>query len=202
MNPYAAPKARLEQDTELGTVWREGSLVRFDRDAALPPRCVVCNEDSGGARLSRKLYWAPAAWNIGALLTPFVAMGAAIAFGIWPLAALFWPLVLVLMVAHVFIRKSLKVELGLCARHRRVRAVLLVLSFAGAAAIVCGGMLYSQFPWSPLVLWGGIAGVLGLAIAQRSFGIYAVTLRRLTAEHAWLGGTGSRFRETLPELPG
>jgi hypothetical protein len=201
LNPYAAPKAKLEKDTELSTVWRQGSLVRIDREGSLPPRCVVCNQPCAGKGISRKLYWASRAWTIATMATPFVALGIGLAFQLYILAALFWPLVLLMFIAHAIVRKSMKVELGLCPRHQRARLLLQGLSIACFAAVFVGGVAYEE-AWAPGLLWAGLVALLVLALVQRFSGIYRVSLRRLTPEHAWLAGTGSRFREALPELPG
>ena len=175
----------------------------MDRSGALPDRCIVCNTDAGGYRLARKLYWSPFAWRLGAVATPFVALGLGAATQTMLLMVLFWPLVLALMIAHTFVRKKLEVELGFCARHRRLRAVLSALSIACVI-----GVLSSIFVWSATtglaaaLLSISLAGMLIMVVAQSILGVPAVTIKKLSGEHAWLAGTGKPFRAALPERPG
>ena len=94
MNPYAAPKAKLEEAVAEGSVWREGNLVRVDREAALPPRCVVCNLPAD-TRVRRRLYTSPLAWRLGAFVTPFVLMWLVILLQASVLVMLLWPSIIV-----------------------------------------------------------------------------------------------------------
>jgi hypothetical protein len=138
LNPYAAPKSRLEDVAASGAAWRDGKLVRLKRDGALPDRCVVCNADAHGDRVARTLYYSPLAWRLAAPAAPFVALWLGIAADIDFLLMAFWPLALLLFVAHFFVRKSLKLELGICARHRKLRNTLIGASLVGMAAVVLG----------------------------------------------------------------
>ena len=174
----------------------------MDRSGALPDRCVVCNADAAGYRVTRKLYWAPTAWKVGAFLSPFSMIGLAMATDNGIFAALFWPVALVAMIAHTFVRKKLELEVAFCPRHRRVRGALLALSW-----VLVAGVVASMFLWRAhggLATWlllGSIGGMVALLIVQALAGVQAIALRRLDASHAWLGGTGKPFRGALPELP-
>ena len=200
MNPYAAPKAKLEEPAAAGNVWREGSLVRVERSAALPERCIVCNQPAA-KRVTRKLYWSSRAWRSGAALTPFVILALGIATESMGVLVLFWPSVIVLFIANFFVRKKVQLALGVCERHRRLRAALQVLSVGAMAAL---GVVF--FTWdsaySPSLAFAAIATVVVLAVVQSFIGVQAVSVKRLSEEHAWLGGTGRPFRDALPELPG
>ena len=181
-------------------MWREGSLVRVDREAALPARCVVCNLPAQ-TRVRRRLYTSPLAWRLGAFATPFVLMFLGIALEAFVLMALFWPSIVVLMVVHLFVRRKFVLEAPICLRHARLRNALMLLSLAFVVAVIAlpfawrsGGMANA--------LWACIAALILLAVVQSLAGVQAVRLKRLSPEHAWLGGTGKPFREALPELPG
>ena len=200
MNPYAAPKAKLEEPVGDGAVWREGKLVRVDRDAALPARCVACNLPAE-KRVKRRLYTSPLAWRLGAFATPFVLMWLGILLEAMVLMALFWPAIIVLLVAHMFVRRKFVVEAPICARHARMRNILMFLSLACVVAVIA-----LPFAWRADamigVLWACVAALVVLAIVQSVAGVQAVRLKRLSEDHAWLGGTGRPFREALPEIPG
>ena len=175
--------------------------MRVDRDAALPARCVVCNVPAE-TRVKRRLYTSPIAWRLGAFAAPFVLMWLGIALEAFVLMALFWPSVIVLLVVHLFVRRKFVIEAPICSRHARLRTVLLILSILLVCAVIA-----LPFGWSGTQvmingLWACIAALIILAIVQSIAGVQAVRLKRLSAEHAWLGGTGKPFREALPELPG
>lgn len=172
----------------------------MDREGALPDRCVTCNAPAGGRRLQRRLYRSPLAWRIGAFAAPFVALAAGVALNSEILMAAFWPLAILLAVAHLIVRRSLKLQLGVCARHRRLRILLIVLSVACMAGVFAGIFGYRELPAAPFVLLGSLLGLVVLAVVQSYAGAQAVRLAALSAEHAWLSGTGAAFRNGLPEL--
>jgi hypothetical protein len=176
--------------------------VRFKRDGALPDRCVVCNVDARGGRVTRRLYCSPLAWRLGAVAAPFVALWLGVALDAELLIFSFWPLVVILLVANFFVRKSLEVGLGICARHRKLRGALTAASLLSMAAVLLGifASLSTGSGWT--VLLGGAAGLFAFAVAERFIGVQAVSLKKLSDEDAWLGGTGKAFREALPELAG
>ena len=180
---------------------RSGKLVRIDRDGALPDRCVLCNADAGGYRLTRKLYWSPLAWRIVAISAPFVLLGLGIMLQ-WPIVlAAFWPLVIMLMLIHVFVRRPLTIELAACKFHRDARSILRTLSLLCLGSVFLAIALFRDWQHSLLLLWGSAAGLLLLAVLQAYSGLSAVRLTRLTMQHAWLARTGRAFRAALPELP-
>jgi hypothetical protein len=174
--------------------------VRIDRAGGLPDRCVICNRPAEGRRVKRTLYWSPKAWRIGtaAVLVGFAAIGGAIAP--YVLYA-FWPLVLVLIIANLFVRKSLKLEIGICRRHALRRNALRGLSIASMVLLAASFFLLQvERSTAYLLLVASTIGVLALAIVQALVGIQAMRLSELSADHAWLSGTGAPFREALPEL--
>ena len=166
----------------------------MDRDGVLPDRCIACNGGAEGYRLRRKLYHSSAAWRIGASLTPFLVLLA----GAWlelPYAALaFWPLAIILVIANFFVRKSLKLEVGVCPRHRELRYALIALSWTCFAGVFAGIFMH------PLVVVAAAAGLLVLLALQSFLGVQPLRLAELSREHAWLAGTGASFRNALPEL--
>jgi hypothetical protein len=172
----------------------------MDRAGTLPDRCVACNQPAGGYRLRRNLYSSPLAWKLGAFATPFAVMFLGLSLDVFWMAAAFWPLVIVLLIAHVFVRRSLKLEIGVCTRHRLLRYFLLAL----AIACMCGvgaGIIYLRTSYvAAWLLLGSILGLLVLIVLQSTLGAQAVKLKSLSAEHAWLSGTGEPFRSGLPEL--
>ena len=75
-NPYAAPRAdvsfgRTPAGDDAG-VWKSGKLLVMTKDAALPDRCVRCNQPADGPRLRRNLSWHPAAWYVLLAISPLL----------------------------------------------------------------------------------------------------------------------------------
>jgi hypothetical protein len=200
LNPYAAPKAKLEEVVPAGTLWRAGKLVRMDRDGALPDRCVVCNEQASGKRIERTLYWSPAAWRTFSALAPFVLFAGGMLFSLPVLMMLFWPAVIVLGIAHYIVRRKLKLDFAVCQRHRRQRNLLAGLSLAAMAGMVAVFLNWSPTTATVVGLLTAVTIIIVLAVVQNYVGVQAVKLKKLDSQHAWLGGTGKSFREALPEL--
>ena len=171
----------------------------LDAGAALPDRCVACNQPAV-KRVARTLYWSPTAWRYFSVIAPLVMLFGGPALGAPILVVLFWPAVIVLLVAHYFVRKKLSVQLAVCERHRRVRDVLHALSIASLVGIVLVFLNLTPDAWTLLV--AAVALVIALAIVQSFVGVQAVSLKKLDPQHAWLGGTGETFRQALPERPG
>ncbi len=173
----------------------------MDRAGALPDRCIVCNDAAGGYRLSRKLYWSPLAWRLPATATPFVVAGIGMATETAILLVLFWPLVLAAMIAHTFVRKKLEIEIGMCGRHRRWRTALRLLSIACIVGVGASTVFWrADSALAAMLLLGSLGGMVLVGVTQAIVGVQAVSVKKLTDEHAWLARTGSAFRAALPEL--
>jgi hypothetical protein len=166
----------------------------MDRAGALPDRCVACNAAAEGGRLKRKLYYSPASWKIGASLTPFLVLLAGAWLEIRYAFLAFWPLVVILIIANIFVRKSLKLEVGVCRRHREQRLLLITLSWVCFAGVFAGIFTH------PLFVLAAVLGLLVLLGLQSYMGVQPLRLADLSREHAWLAGAVKRFREALPEL--
>jgi hypothetical protein len=169
--------------------------VRFDQGAALPDRCVACNAAAEGYRLKRTLHHSPLAWRVGASLAPFAALLAGAWLGLDWLSWAFFPLLVILIVANMFVRRSVQLELGVCARHRDMRLGLLAATWACVAGVFIG----FTAPSGILILLC-LAGILVFGLAQGYVGVQAVRVTEISTGHAWLSGTGEPFRAGLPEL--
>jgi len=190
----------LEEQLPTGALWRDGKLVRIDRDATLPARCIVCNQPAA-RRIARTLYYSPLGWRIGAFVAPFVILWLGLQTGELAFLVAFWPSVIILFIAHFFVRKKVRLELGACPRHWRVRLALQAVSVV-ATGLVFLALFNFHLDTSGRTLALAAGAVIVLAVAQSYVGLQAVAAQRLTDEHAWLGRTGKPFREALPELPG
>ena len=150
--------------------------------------------------MKRTLYWTPRAWRISVAAT-LIGVFVAGMYVLQPLLGIFWWLVLLAVIGHLLLRKSLKLELGICAIHRRRRNILRGISLACLCLIVLSIPAIAGDPtFGYLLLLGSAVALLALAIAQSYVGVQAIRLQDLSEQHAWLTGTGAAFRNELPEL--
>ncbi|MGH8741995.1 MAG: hypothetical protein ACREUN_13845 [Burkholderiales bacterium] len=106
-----------------------------------------------------------------------------------------------LMIVHTFVRTTLEVELGVCARHRRLRLALDALSIACVVSLFVAPMVLALDESGIVALWVAIAALVALVVARAYAGVQAVSINKLTDQHAWLARTGKAFRAALSELP-
>ena len=199
-NPYTTPTAELEPHAQVGAVVRDGKFVRMDRNGQLPPRCVNCNAPALPVRIGRTLYWTTWQWKLFAWGVPSVLLALSFV-GISSAMIMFWPVVLIIAIANVAIRKRVNMDFGICARHRKLRrilfgcavALLLVVIFALVGTMVTGDTVFG--PW--IVLLVPLMLLLGLA---NSFSpVNSVRLAKVTTAHLWLKSANKEFLNSLPE---
>ncbi|HEY4371312.1 MAG TPA: hypothetical protein VGN52_05290 [Burkholderiales bacterium] len=178
INPYAAPKAKLETFDDAGiSLWRDGKLLVCRRDAVFPGRCIKCNDPAEDEPARFKLNWHAGGWYV----------------------LVFLNIIIYAIVASI-VRKRATIEAGLCESHRKRRfwsklvgwggfVLVLLCFFAGAAAS------------SPALFGIGALAILPLAIAGV---VLSPQIRAARIDKEWLRvrGCGRDFLETLPEHPG
>ena len=177
-NPYAPSKATLKASAPTGgvtaNVWSDGKWLVMDVDAKLPARCVRCNAPAGALMKQQTLYWHhPAIY----------------------LLLLFW--VVIYFVVALIVRKSLKLEVGLCDEHRRARRNSLTIGFVGLLGSVPAAILLSKLGLPGPGALVGIFEVLGFLIYVL---VKARILRvkKIDEDEARLGGCGKAFLASLP----
>ena len=115
-----------------GDVWREGDVLVAAKEASLPDRCVRCDAPSGRSRLKQQYYWhSPALY----LIAPFA--------------------LLIYAIIALAVRKSARLEIGLCDTHLKKRSQAII-----------GG--------SVLALLGFAMVIMAIAASQASFGFVAL----------------------------
>ncbi len=201
-NPYAPPESELDAPHEAGGVWRDGALVRMERNATLPGRCVACNAPALPKRVDRRLYWTPWQWRAAAWGTPLAMMGLAFG-GMETAGVLVLPAIVILAIANAIIRKRIDIEVGICAKHARLRQAL------GWAGLACMALVIGSLFAIDVVGAGNLATLVGAAavllvvvgVAYSFTTSQRIGIRRLTTEHAWLKGVDRVFVDSLPEWP-
>ena len=185
---------------------RDGKLVRMERRSRLPDRCVFCNEPAHGRHVRRRLYQSYWAWNLGAVLAVLAALAgivrlqqSSLAFTFWLFLAIALTSMLVIAVTYLYARKSFTVELSLCGTHRRTATVARVVDILALLTAIVWCLLTYRDP--PMELFAAMVVALVLHVGLSLVSVQRIRLKRLSAEHAWLGGTGEPFRAALPERP-
>lgn len=115
-NPYAAPKAALE-DRAAGGYWRDGKHVVLTAGGTLPPRCIRCNEPAAEPMKTYKISWHHSAWYLLVLVN-----------------------IVVYIIVGLIVRKRAEVVYGLCDSHHKRRRMFSMIGwvgfFLGCAAII------------------------------------------------------------------
>lgn len=177
--PYATPVA-----FQPAGVWRDGATLVAHRNATFPDRCVKCNAAADGKRWNRKLYWHHPAFYL----------------------LIIFPGLLIYVIVALCIRKSAKVSVGLCRKHRAVRrnGILLgwligLLGISGmiGSVMVADVRIYRNSTVPLWMLLGGIALFLfGLIWGMIRSRVVAPT--RIDEQYVWLRGAGPAFLGELP----
>ena len=151
-NPYAPPKADVFiADPWLDYVeiaWRDGKFLVVRKGAELPDRCLKCNAPAEGYRFSRSLSWTKSAWMFLILVN-----------------------VVVFLLVYFLVRKTARVTVGLCPRHRKARNRAIargwLMALAGIVIVVAGaplpepGVIICAIGGFCLVITGLIFGLFG-----------------------------------------
>lgn len=171
-NPYAAPQTELLHSVEgRGRVWRDGKLLRLEKGAQLPQRCVRCNAPAE-VHIDRKLYWHSPWWAL--LILAGLLTYAIVAF---------------------FVRKRADVRIGLCAQHasarRRTLFGLTALALFGIAACVAAPENLSGFG----VLLGILLPLTAIFLGQGKSSVLRPV--RIDTQEAVLKGASEEYLASL-----
>jgi len=142
-NPYAPPSTSLEA-APLGGVWRDNDVVVLTPQAALPCRCVKCNEPVDEPTKERKIYWHHPAIYILVLINIFIYA-----------------------IVALIVRKTATINPGLCKAHRSKRNIAIAGGWAGSiigivlgiACLAFDGCGFATLGW-PLFLGSTISAVM------------------------------------------
>jgi hypothetical protein len=183
-NPYDAPTAALPRGKYVGELgmWREGKILLMSKGAEFPDRCVKCNSPAMGYRLKRDLSWHPQLLYL----------------------MIIFPGLLFYVIVALIVRKTAKIQVPLCRRHRAARrrdiAIGWMGSLAGIAMMFSAAVVSDSLP-EPGGAVFVIAGIVTLLVAI----IYGATLARVVVPQridtnlVWLKGVCPAFLATLPD---
>jgi hypothetical protein len=182
-NPYAPSQASLKDSgssIQAGsgvTAWRYRQILITLPGAALPDRCVKCNEPADVPTKARKVYWHHPALYVLLLIN-----------------------VIIYAIVGAIVRKRATVAPGLCLEHKKRRR--LGLTLAGCGFGLGLALIFADLNADGRSLWFAVGIVLMLAAA-----LVGIFMRRVVYAHKiekheiWLKGCGPQFLDSLPQLP-
>ena len=184
-NPYAPSRASLmkgtappEQVRGNVTAWRDNRVMILLPDAALPHRCIKCNEPADEPTKARKVYW----------------------HNPWLYLLLLFN-VLIFAIVAMGVRKKAIVSPGLCAYHKKRRRNVIALAWFGVVA----GLILNYIGMSSSAgVWGVLVGTL-VVLGSIVFGMVrgrVVIPTRIDKDYVRLKGCGEPYLESLPPFPG
>jgi hypothetical protein len=171
INPYAPPQSALKASGP--ECYRDGKLLVVPAGQGLPARCVKCNAPATMDK-ARTYSWHSPGWY----LLLFVA-------------------VLVYLIAHVIVRKKVKLEIGLCAAHRQRRRNL---NLTALGLFVAGGLCIFgavHYGYEPLGWTAALVLLVSVVVAIFAGGIVSPT--RIDDTEARFRGCGAAFLDSLPQ---
>lgn len=162
-----------------GGVWRDGKWLVMSRSAALPGRCVKCNEPAHEPVKVRKVYWHH----------PLIYL-------------LFFLYGLIYIIVALIVRKRADVNAGLCAEHKSKRRNAILLAWAGMLSAIVLPIGFAQgteyvdawILFCTLLFFG--SAIAGIVLSR------VVYAKKIDNERARLGGCGTEFLDSLPDFPG
>lgn len=184
-NPFAPSRATLDAAADAPNelrgdqgVWREGRVIVLSPDAALPRRCVKCNQPAHEPTQTRKVYW----------------------HSPWLYLLILFNLIIYAIVALAARKKAL-VAPGLCVDHKKRRRNALAVGWLGflfGFVLLFIGLGTDVGPWGPFL---GVVVMLASVIVGMIKGriVYA---SRIDKTHVRLKGCGQPFLDSLPPFPG
>jgi len=185
-NPYAPPESELEAFIDPGKVWRKEKLIVMRKGVDLPSRCILCNEVTEPGK-SKRIYYL----NIWLRI---VLVALLLVFNVLALIP-------ILIVSLIF-RKTAKVRISLCEKHRHKRLWITITTITLLAASIALGVVAAKvflyqgtiFMIAGLVL----AGAFVLAIIRGQL----LRAKKIDKEILILKGAKPPFLDSLPQYPG
>jgi hypothetical protein len=185
-NPYAPPESELQAYIDPEQVWRNDKLIVMRKGVDLPGRCILCNETTEPGKPRRILY-----------LNIWLQLVMLVLFLVFNVLAL----IPIIIVSLIF-RKTAKVGIPVCEKHRRKRLLVTLTTLTLLAASIALGVMALRIPvyqdpifWVAAVVFGG-AFVLAIIRGQ------LLRAKKIDKESVILKGAKPPFLDSLPVYPG
>ena len=184
-NPYAPPESELNT-AAIGGVWRRQKLVVMQRGAEFPDRCIHCNEVAEPGKEVRIHYLN--IWLRLALIVFFLAFNV-------------FALIPILIISRIF-RKTAKLKIPLCQKHRRKRfwitvaTVVLLIASIALSVISAKGYGYDDATFQISVVIFIVAFILAVVRGQ------LLRAKKIDQQLMIFRGAKPPFLDSLPEYSG
>jgi hypothetical protein len=185
-NPYAPPESDLKTFIDPEKVWRREKLIVMRKGADMPGRCIHCNENAEPGKPRRIIYLN--IWLQLAMLVLFLV------FNVLALIPIF--------IASLIFRKTAKVKIPVCQKHRRKR-LWITMSTVGllTASIVLGVFaarvsLYQGSIFMIAAAFFVVAFLLAIIRGQ------VLKAKKIDKEMVILKGAKPPFLDSLAQYPG
>lgn len=177
--------AKLVHGESVGGILRDGSTLVIAHGRSLPDRCIRCNEPCNDYRLRHYTYWFHPAVYVLLLLALVKSYGF-----------------LVFLIVMMVVGKKAKLDVPICATHRKQqkRRVVAATTVAVASAGVIIGLIRFMNGSELAVGLGLLAGTIMLASIIVAFE-NIVKATKVTATHTFMKGAGEPFLSELPVWP-
>jgi len=185
-NPYAPPESELEAFIDPEVVWRNEKTIVMRKGADMPGRCILCNETTEPGKPRRILYLN--IWLQIVMLMLFLV------FNVLALIPIF--------IVSLIFRKTAKVRIPVCDKHRRKRLWVTLTTITLLAAAIALGVVAARVPmYQGPIFWTAAAifvGAFVLAIIRGQM----LSAKKIDKETVILKGAKPPFLDSLPQYPG
>ena len=185
-NPYAPPESELKVALEPGGVWRQEKTVVMQRNAELPERCIQCNALAQPGKSRRVIYL-----NIWLQL---VMLALFLVFNVLAL--------LPIIIVSLIFRKSAKVRIPVCEKHRRKRFLLTTAAVVLLIASVALAVIAARISGSGEAIFMVAAAIFVVAFVLAVIRGQLIRAKKIDEERLILKGAKSPFLDSLPEYSG
>lgn len=177
INPYAPPLApiepRVEVDATISGLWRDGTQVVVQRDAAFPARCVKCNVSVQASQMREQSFHRHA-----------------------PTLFLLVPLNLLIdAIVALAMRKRVRYRVGLCMRHLRWHRMSIAFAWSWLPASTLLYFIEQDINLSLLVFLGAMA-LTCVGVVESP----VLVARRIDDVVVRFSGAGEAFLASLPPI--
>lgn len=197
-NPFAAPEEKsvpVSMTLEGDGVWRDGKLLMFEKDIALPPRCIYCNAPAETIRKRKKISWAGTGYSV---------LGVILFFLLRILGLIIYAVI------YHFASKKATVDYALCELHdSRFRRLSLIsyVTFFLSIVLIIGGIVASNDRGGQTKDLGLLVALVGGVVALTSIIVFIVRgnwfrVKKIDDRYAWLSHVRPDFLESLPHWTG
>jgi amino acid transporter len=185
-NPYAPPESELKMALEPGGVWRQEKTIVMQRNAELPGRCIQCNAAVKPGK-TRRIYYLNI-WLQIVMLTLFL---------VFNLLAL-----LPIIIVSLIFRKTAKLQIPVCERHRRKRFWITATAVVLLAASIAIGVIAARVSGNGEVIFMVAAAMFAVAFVLAVVRGQLLRAKKIDKEMLILKGAKLPFLDSLPEYSG